>query len=147
MVKKNQPSAPAKALETETPQAPGILGLAGNSDQNAISGIVASAPVAVPRVAAQTVKVSQGVSQGLLTKRVQPTYPPQALQMRLQGAVQLEAGIAKDGSITSVKVLNGDAILARSAVAAVKQWKYKPYFLNGEPVAVQTEITVNFKLP
>ena len=67
--------------------------------------------------------------------------------MRLQGAVQLQAAIGKDGSITAVKVLKGDSILARSAVIAVKQWKYKPYFLNGEPVAVETEVTVNFKLP
>jgi protein TonB len=148
VVKKDQPrAAEAKTTEVEAPQAPGVLGLSGNSDQNVISGIVASTPVAVPKPVAQTVKVSQGVSQGLITKRVQPVYPQQALQMRLQGAVQMEAAIGKDGSITSVKVLKGDSILARSAVAAVKQWKYKPYFLNGEPVAVETEVTVNFKLP
>ena len=147
VVKKDEPRAQAKTAEVEAPQAPGVLGLAGTGDQTAISGIVASTPVAVPKPVAQTVKVSQGVSQGLITKRVQPVYPQQALQMRLQGAVQLEAAIGKDGSITSVKVLKGDSILARAAVAAVKQWKYKPYFLNGEPVAVQTEVTVNFKLP
>ncbi len=148
VVKKDQPHAPeAKVAEVEAPEAPGILGLGGNADKNAISGIVASTPVAVPTAAAHTIKVSQGVSQGLITKRVQPAYPPQALQMRLQGAVQLQAEIGKDGSITGVKVLKGDSILSRAAVAAVKQWKYKPYFLNGEPVAVETEVTVNFKLP
>jgi protein TonB len=57
------------------------------------------------------------------------------------------ASIAKDGSIRSVKQVSGDAILGRSAIEAVRQWKYKPYFLNGEPVEIQTQITVNFKLP
>jgi len=57
------------------------------------------------------------------------------------------ASIAKDGSISSVKQLSGDAILGRAAADAVRQWKYKPYFLNGEPVEIQTQITVNFKLP
>jgi protein TonB len=148
VVKKDQPHAnETKVAEVEAPEAPGVLGLGGNADKNAISGIVAGTSVAVPTVAAHTVKVSQGVSQGLITKRVQPSYPPQALQMRLQGAVQLQAEIGKDGSITAVKVLKGDSILSRAAAAAVKQWKYKPYFLNGEPVAVQTEVTVNFKLP
>ena len=69
------------------------------------------------------------------------------MQMRIQGAVQLQATINKQGRITSVKVLSGDAILSRAAVEAVNQWKYKPYFLNGEPVDIQTQITVNFKLP
>ena len=148
VVKKDQPHASGtKSAELEVPQAPGVLGLSGSSDQQAISGIVANTPVAVPRVSSQTLKVSQGVSQGLLVKRVQPTYPEQALQMRVQGAVEMQASIGKDGSITSVKVIKGDSILARAAVAAVKQWKYKPYFLNGEPAAVQTDITVNFKLP
>ena len=59
----------------------------------------------------------------------------------------LQATINKQGRITSVKVLSGDAILSRAAVEAVNQWKYKPYFLNGEPVDIQTQITVNFKLP
>jgi len=67
--------------------------------------------------------------------------------MRLQGAVLLQAIIGKDGSITSVKALGGDSILARAATDAVKQWKYKPYYLNGEPVEIQTQIAVNFKLP
>jgi len=87
------------------------------------------------------------VSQGLLVKRVQPVYPPQARQMHLEGTVQLLAGIRKDGSISGIKQLSGDSILGRAAVDAVRQWKYKPYFLNGEPVEIQTQITVNFKLP
>ena len=59
----------------------------------------------------------------------------------------MQANISKTGTITGVKQLSGDAILGRSAIEAVQQWKYKPYFLNGEPVEIQTQITVNFKLP
>jgi TonB family protein len=120
-----------------------------NEDQSAIPSIVQSTPVAVPKVAApqQTLRVSQGVTQGLLTRRVQPVYPPQAMQMHIQGAVQVLATISKEGRITTVKILNGDPILSRAAADAVSQWRYKPYFLNGEPVEIQTQIVVNFKLP
>jgi protein TonB len=83
----------------------------------------------------------------LLIKRVTPKYPPNALSMRVQGIVQLDATINKEGSITNLKVTSGDAVLARAATDAVKQWRYKPYYLNGEPVEIQTQITVNFKLP
>lgn len=95
----------------------------------------------------QTVKVSQGVSQGLLYKKVQPTYPPSALHMRVEGAVELMATISKRGDITDLKVLGGTPLLTHAAADAVKQWKYKPYLLNGEPVEMQTQITVKFKLP
>ena len=74
-------------------------------------------------------------------------YPPQARQMRLEGTVELQANIAESGSISSVKQLSGDRVLGRAAMDAVRQWKYKPYYLNGQPVEVETQITVNFKLP
>jgi protein TonB len=61
--------------------------------------------------------------------------------------VELLATISKDGNISTVKTLSGDAQLSHAAVEAVKQWKYKPYLLNGEPVEIQTQITVKFKLP
>jgi periplasmic protein TonB len=95
----------------------------------------------------QRLVISQGVSRGLLVKAVQPVYPPTALAMRVEGSVQLMATIAKTGSISEVKAVSGDKELARAALDAVKQWKYKPYLLNGEPVEIQTQITVNFKLP
>jgi protein TonB len=95
----------------------------------------------------QTLNVSQGVSQGLLIKKVPPSYPPSALRMRIEGNVELVATIAKTGEIAHVKVLSGDSQLTKAATDAVKQWKYKPYLLNGEPVEIQTQITVKFKLP
>jgi protein TonB len=67
--------------------------------------------------------------------------------MHVEGSVQLLATIGKTGNITAVKILKGEPLLALSAVDAVKQWKYKPYYLNGEPVEIQTQVTVNFKLP
>ncbi len=91
--------------------------------------------------------VSQGVSRGLLVKQVQPVYPANALRMHTEGSVQMMATLSKNGDITDVKVLSGDRELAHAAVDAVKKWKYKAYLLNGEPVDIQTQITVNFKLP
>ncbi len=100
-----------------------------------------------PAPVLQTVNVSKGVSQGLLFKQVQPKYPPNALRLRIEGAVELMATISKSGSISAVSVLSGDPQLAHAALDAVKQWKYKPYLLNGSPVEIQTQITVKFKLP
>jgi periplasmic protein TonB len=139
------PQAPAPPEAPEA-AAPGALSVAPESQNGEISGLVNVSP-SVPHAAPQTLKVSQGVSQGLLVKKVPPVYPQQALQMKIQGAVEIMATISKDGDITNVKVLSGDAILARAAMDAVKQWKYKPYYLDSQPVDIQTQITVNFKLP
>jgi periplasmic protein TonB len=95
----------------------------------------------------QTMSVSQGVSQGLLFKKVAPVYPSTAIRLRIEGTVELMATISKSGDITQVKVVSGDSQLSRAAVDAVKQWKYKPYLLNGEPVEIQTQVTIKFKLP
>ena len=112
-----------------------------------IGGIISSTPVAVPKVATpQRVRVSQGVTQGLLTRRVNPTYPPLARQARIQGSVVLQAEISKAGDIQNLRLVSGHPMLAPAAIEAVKQWKYRPYILNGEPVEVETQITVNFTL-
>jgi protein TonB len=100
-----------------------------------------------PKPILQTLNVSQGVSRGLLLKKVQPAYPRNALSMRVEGAVELTATISKEGDITHIKIVSGDSQLTRAAAEAVKQWKYKPYLLNGEPVEIQTQVTINFKLP
>ena len=121
--------------------------IATGSDSSALTGLVNTNAINAQRAPQQTLRISQGVSQGLILKRVQPTYPPQAMQMRLEGVVELQANISKTGSITGIRQLSGQAVLGRAAIDAVKQWKYKPYYLNGEPVEVQTQITVNFKLP
>jgi protein TonB len=132
--------------EESAPQLPSPLAVASPNDKN-LSGLVASVPTALPKATVGTLKISQGVSQGLLIKRVQPRYPQNALTMRVQGAVELQATINKEGNISNLKVVKGDAVLARAAAEAVHQWRYKPYYLNGEPVDIETQITVNFKLP
>jgi len=67
--------------------------------------------------------------------------------VRKQGSVELIAMVAKDGEISGIRVLSGDAVLAKAATDAVRQWKYRPYLLNGEPVQIETQITVSFKVP
>jgi protein TonB len=140
-----QPKVEAPVEEPE--QAPTATSIAGNTNSSALNGVVNTTAVNVARAPQQTLRISQGVSQGLILKKVQPIYPPQAMQMRLEGKVELQANISKTGSITGVKQLSGDTVLGRAAADAVRQWKYKPYYLNNEPVEVETQITVNFKLP
>ena len=102
---------------------------------------------ALPMLTPSSLRISQGVSQGLLLKKVPPIYPVMALRMHKEGAVELLATISKQGTITAVKILTGDAMFAKPAADAVKQWKYRPYLLNGEPVEIQTQITINFTSP
>jgi protein TonB len=122
-------------------------GIPGGSTGGVIGGILSSTPVAVPKVATPTrVRVSQGVIAGNLIKKVQPTYPALAKQARIQGHVLLRAEISKDGQIQNLQLISGHPMLAPAAIEAVKQWRYKPYLLNGEPVAVDTEVDVIFSL-
>jgi TonB family protein len=92
------------------------------------------------------VRVSPGVSTGLLIKKVQPVYPPEARYARIQGSVVMRAVINKAGDVADLEVISGPIELVVSAVNAVRKWKYRPYLLNGEPVAVQTQIVVNYAL-
>jgi periplasmic protein TonB len=126
--------------------APSVIGIAAPSSTGDLSAIASDSGAGAKPVL-QAMKVSQGVSQGLIIKRVAPTYPHNALIMHIEGNVELMATISKDGDIKDIKVLSGDSQLSRAAVQAVKQWRYKPYLLSGEPVEIQTQITVEFKLP
>jgi TonB family protein len=92
------------------------------------------------------VLVSQGVSEGLLIRQIAPVYPPIARANHVQGTVVLRALIGKDGRIQNLVPVSGPKELVPAAVGAVEQWKYKPYLLMGEPVEVETQITVNFVL-
>ena len=82
----------------------------------------------------------------MLVKKISPVYPPDARSQHIQGTVVLHALIDKQGNISSIDVISGDETLAESAIEAVRQWKYRPYLLNGEPVEVDTHIQVNFTL-
>jgi protein TonB len=145
MIKEDEAPPPVMASGGVVGGVPG--GIPGGQMGGVIGGIISSTPVAVPKVATpQRVRVSQGVTQGLLIRKVQPNYPPLARQARIQGSVLLQAEISKEGSIENLHLISGHPMLAPAAIEAVKQWKYKPYILNGEPVEVETQITVNFTL-
>jgi protein TonB len=121
-------------------------GIPGGSAGGVIGGILSST-AALPKVATpQRVRVSSGVSTGLLIKKVTPNYPQLAKQARIQGSVVLQAEISKEGTIQNLQLISGHPMLAPAAIEAVKQWRYKPYLLNGEPVAVETQVVVNFSL-
>jgi protein TonB len=94
-----------------------------------------------------TTVLPEETARELLVKKVQPVYPEQAMHSGIQGAVVLQAWIAKDGSVRDLKLLRGSFVLARAAVDAVRQWQFKPYVSNGQATEVQTTITVGFKLP
>lgn len=94
----------------------------------------------------QRVRVSSGVAVGLLVKKVNPRYPVDAREARIQGQVVIQAEINKNGDVESLTLISGHPALAPAAMEAVKQWKYKPYLLNSIPVAVETQIIVNFTL-
>ena len=96
--------------------------------------------------APQRVRVSQGVAEGNLIHQVSPTYPPTARSAGIQGTVVLKAVIGKDGLVHDLQVVSGQPALTNSALAAVKQWRYQPYRLDGEAVEVETTIIVNFTL-
>jgi protein TonB len=83
---------------------------------------------------------------GRLVNRVRPDYPYPAKTAHVQGAVVLAAIISKAGTIEDLRVLSGHPMLVAAAIKAVSQWRYRPYILNGEPVEVETQITVNFTL-
>ena len=97
-------------------------------------------------VAPKTVQVSPGVTTGMLIHQIAPVYPPDARRANIQGVIVLQALISKEGRITELKRITGPKELAGAAIDAVEQWRYRPYLLNGEPVAVRTQIQVNFTL-
>ena len=84
--------------------------------------------------------------EGNLIYKPQPIYPPLARSARIQGTVVLRAIISKTGMIENLQVLSGHPVLVRAAIDAVTQWRYRPYVLNGDPVEVETQVTMNFVL-
>jgi len=94
----------------------------------------------------QRIRISGGVTKGLLIHRVEPGYPPLARAARVQGDVVLSAVIDTNGQIQNLQLVSGHPMLVPAALTAVKEWRYKPYLLNGQPVEVETTITVIFTL-
>jgi protein TonB len=145
--------------EEETPPPlPSIGGVVGGvpggipGGQLGGGGIISqsSSLTAVPKLAMPTatkrVRVSQGVTKGLLIQKIEPKYPRLALQARIQGQVLLKAIIGPDGNIKELEFVSGHPMLAPTAIEAVRQWHYRPFLLNGEPVEVETIVTVTFQI-
>jgi periplasmic protein TonB len=102
-------------------------------------------PIATRPPRPKTLIVSH-LDEGMLINRVQPIYPPMAKITHTQGTVVLSALISPKGEIEGLEVLSGPALLVESAKNAVRQWRYRPYILNGAPIEVRTQVTVNFSL-
>ena len=103
-------------------------------------------PTPPPAVDAHPIRVSAGAQAAILIYQVKPVYPPIARQLRVQGVVVLEAVISKEGTIESLRTVSGHQLLNQAALDAVKQWRYQPTLLSGEPVAVITTVMATFTL-
>lgn len=123
----------------------GIGSARGRTVWNSVRDNLEVAPPPPTPVPAHRLRLSR-MDEGNLVYRVQPVYPELARQARIQGPVRLRAVISRTGTIENLQALSGHPMLVSAAVNAVRQWRYRPYLLNGEPVEVETEITVNFIL-
>lgn len=125
-------------------------GVAGGSMGGVIGGVIGGAGSTAapppPKVTPKRITVGGNVQAAHLVNRVQPIYPPLARQTRISGTVKLHAIIGKSGAVEQLQVVSGHPLLVQSALDAVKQWRYQPTLLNGEPVEVDTEIDVIFSL-
>ncbi len=149
MIKEEEAPPPMAATGGVVGGVPG--GIPGGQLGGVIGGIVSATSnlAAVPKfvpVAPQRVRISQGITKGLLIHRMEPPYPPLAKAARVQGEVVLSAVIDVNGQITNLQLVSGHPMLVPAAIAAVREWRYKPYLLNGAPVEVETTITVIFSL-
>ena len=142
-------------VDDPTSQPPGGSGI-GIEGTGLPSGTPEGLPLAIlggtravlPISPAPTVRTfrTSSMLEGSLIRRVQPVYPPLARSARVQGSVVLAALISKAGTIENLRVLSGHPMLVAAAIEAVRQWRYRPYILNAEPIEVETQITVNFSL-
>ena len=123
-------------------------GVAGGSSGGVLGGVIGGAGNAPPPPKATPKRVTVGgnVQAARLVNRVQPIYPPLARQTRISGTVKLHAIIGKNGAVEQLQVVSGHPLLVQSALDAVRQWRYQPTLLNGDPVEVDTEIDVIFSL-
>jgi periplasmic protein TonB len=148
LIKEEEAPPPMAATSGVVGGVPG--GIPGGQLGGVIGGIVnATSNLAVPKfapVVPQRVRISQGVTKGLLIRRVEPSYPTLARAARVQGEVILSAVISVNGEIENLQLVSGHPMLVPAALTAVKQWRYKPYLLNGQPTEVETTITVIFTL-
>ncbi|MGO9126763.1 MAG: energy transducer TonB [Terriglobales bacterium] len=144
-----RPLGDGDATVSEFPAGPGVAGATGDhTGGNSVLDAIGPAPNSLMPLApsVRPPRVSL-VMEGNLIRRVQPEYPALAKQARIQGAVVLRAVIDREGTIQNLQVISGHPLLVQAAINAVRQWRYRPYYLNQQPVEVETQVTVNFTLP
>jgi protein TonB len=164
MAPKSIPKQIAMIKEEELPDTAGAVGVVGGvpggvpggTPGGVIGGIIGAAPVAPPPpppkvevqkpVTPQRIRVGGNVQAAKIINQPKPVYPPLAKQARIQGTVRFTAIIGRDGTIQNLQLISGHPLLVPAAQEAVKQWRYQPTLLNGEPVEVITQIDVNFTL-
>jgi periplasmic protein TonB len=127
--------APAQIGTNHTTATTGLPDVLGNG----------SGPV-IPENPRSKHAIASVLERGVVVSRVQPVYPHLAIVNRIQGSVHINATISSTGALESVRAVSGDLTLARAALDAVRQWRFRPYVLNGKPIEVQTEVIVNFTL-
>lgn len=137
--------SPTATAEPSIPDPPDIAPGSAESGQNRdqLARLATTQPI-LPVLSAP---VSQGITSGTLMHKAYPVYPPEAKARQISGPVTLEITIAEDGKVRDVTEISGNSLLASAARAAIRQWRYSPFLLNGKPIEVQKRITVLFKLP
>jgi TonB family protein len=129
------------------PKASSAAGSAALKQANVPSGSNIISASSMTRVASpQAVWLAPAQADSRLLSRVEPQYPPEALAARRAGNVLLEVHVSEDGTVSSVRPLNGDPILAKAAADAVRNWRYQPYAVQGRPAEFQTDVTLTFSL-
>jgi protein TonB len=148
---------PAPANSSEAPdvglnegqggsEGPGLMGLGPGLNGGTGDRVIVPEPPRAEPPHVRPMLQSEGVMAAMLVNRVEPQYPPIAKIAHISGVVHLRAIIAKDGTVRELQVVDGNPLLARAALVAVQNWRYRPTRLNGEPVEVETYVTVNFIL-
>jgi protein TonB len=153
-VSNHPPRSPVSQIEDPVEPTAQILEVfpgPSGTDASSFIGFHATGPVAPPEeikrnAEKRPLKLSEPVVEAQLVSRIEPRYPRLALQMRRSGSVILHAIINRDGHIDALEVVSGSPFFAQAALDAVRQWRYRPTMLNGEPVEVETTITVEFRL-
>jgi protein TonB len=131
-------------MRTSPPIAPPVV-VAGTAAQ--MMPVSVTQPPAAIQQLSEPVAVSEQAERALLIHTVNPAYPPEARVQKLHGSVVLQAVVGRDGSVQDLKIIRGYFILGQAAIAAVKQWRFQPYTVNGRAAATQTVITINFDYP
>jgi protein TonB len=145
-----------KIIKEDAEPDPGMMGVSGGVPGGVpggqmggvIGGVIGGVGGAPPPPKPTQTRIRQGgaVTAASLINKVQPSYPPLARQTRISGTVRLHAIISKAGSVQQLEVISGHPLLVQAALDAVRQWKYRPTTLNGEPVEVDTTVDVIFSL-